>query len=271
MLTFVCLTLLAADPTPVRLEFEPGDARARLGDDARERLVTALTSEGFAVKEPARLTLRVTRQAQGFALTASAGEVRSDAAVQPDEHFGAELVDELGARLVALAGEVAAQLPRAPQPRGAPLFASVYAGVALRFPAVDPTLQFEGRLGLGVVEPLFLTGAVFAAGHGLTAWELPLEAGLRVNIDVGGWRLAPQLLGGARVHLFAGIADAPEDGPRVDPMGTVAFLVLAPVGALHLGVRVSAEWSVARTHTLGDATLWQRGAPTVGLQLVVER
>jgi hypothetical protein len=271
MLAFVCLTLLAADPTPVRLEYQPKDASARLGDDARDRLVAALAAEGFVLGEPSRLTLRIERVAGGFSLTASAGVRHNDLVMQPAEPFGAELVDELGNRLVALAGELLQQLPRAPERHGAPLLASVFLGAALRFPAVDPTVQFEGRLALGVVEPLVLAGATLAPGRGLTAWEVPLEAGVRVNIAVGVWRLVPEVLGGARVHLFAGTADAPEDGPRVDPVGTVAFLVLAPVGALHVGLRVSGEWSVARSHSLGATTLWQRGAPGLGLQVVIER
>ncbi len=271
MHALVCLTLLAADPTPVRLDFQPGDAQARLGDDARERLVAALATEGFVLAEPARLNLRVLRVAGGFSLEARAGAVHGELAVQPAEPFGPEEVDELANRLVALAGELVQQLPRAPERRGTPLLASVFVGAALRFPAVDPTLQFEGRLALGVVEPVVLAGATFARGQGLTVWEVPVEAGVRVNIAVGGWRLVPELLGGARVHLFAGVADAPEAGPRVDPVGTVAFLALAPVGALHLGLRVSGEWSIARTHTLGDATTWQRGAPSVGIQFVIER
>ena len=73
------------------------------------------------------------------------------------------------------------------------LTAGLRVGVLVRPPSVDPTLAFHGAIPGGLVEPVGLMGVTFAPGPGLTAWEVPLAAGIRLPIALSSWRPRPWL------------------------------------------------------------------------------
>lgn len=296
------LALLILSATPVSLSVDLSQSTtARLGPRVRTLIEERLLEEGFSVEPVAKLKLRVEELHGTLRLTAQAGEHTSSSELRPALEWPAELGFELAQRLAVLAHEAEAHVP-VPQPkpepqesRGAPLppseveepvpepareepkpeprlrlTAGVRLGILIRAPSVDPTLMFVGGLP-GAVEPTVAMGVVFAPGPGLTAWELPVLGGLRVPIKLGDWTLAPELLGGGRLHLYTASSLEQEGGARFDPLGTLGVSVLHVVGTLKLGARVGVELSTAREHREGDLILWSRGGFAVSAMIQLER
>ncbi len=278
------LLILAATPISLSVELSR-DTTSRLGGRVRESIVERLEEEGFVVEPGGKLKLRVEELHGTLRLTAKTGEFSASSELRPSLEWAAELGFELAQRLVVLAHEAEAHVPvpapapvveepTAPEPEvPAPppprekelrLGAGVRLGLLVRENAVDPVLAFHGSLPTGVVEPLVAMGLVFAPGPGLTAWELPVTAGLRVPIDLGNWTLSPELLGGGRLHFF-------NEGVRIDPMLLLGLSLLRSFGSLRLGARLGLDVSSTREHLVGDLVLWSRGGFALSAMLQLER
>ncbi len=272
------LVLLAVTPVSLSVDLSR-DTTARLGPRVRTLMVERLEEEGFTVEPGSKLKLRVEELHGTLRLSAQAGGYSADSELRPSLEWPAELGFELAQRLAVLAHEAEAHVPApapvveappAPEPEPPPqekqvrLGAGLRLGILVRADAVDPTLAFHGSFPTGVVEPVVTMGLVFAPGPGLTAWELPVTAGLRVPIILGAWTLSPELLGGGRLHLFS-------EGVRIDPLLMLGLSLLRSLGALKLGARLGLDVSTAREHREGDLVLWSRGGFAFSAMLQLER
>lgn len=286
------LLLLAATPVSLTVDLSRSTT-ARLGPRVRELIEERLLEEGFSVEHSAKLKLGVEELHGTLRLWAEAGEYSEASELRPALEWPAELGFELAQRLAVLAHEAEAHVPKPappievepPAPAAEPeptapvapaevrlrLSAGLRLGILVRAPSVDPTLAFQGALPGGVVEPIVTMGLTFASGSGLDAWEVPLVGGLRIPIPLGGWMLTPELLGGGRLHFFAGSSFDPAGGVRFDPLGLLGVALLRAFGAIKLGARVGVELSTAREHRLGDEVLWSRGGFAFSAMLQLER
>ena len=290
------LLLLAATPVSLTVDLSR-NTTARLGPRVRELIEQRLLEEGFAVEPGGKLKLGVEELHGTLRLSAQAGEYSATSELRPAIEWPAELGFELAQRLAVLAHEAEAHVPVKPsvvaepeppieppveEPAVAPppsppaerplrIGAGLRVGILVRGPSVDPTISFHGALPTGVVEPLVSMGLTFAPGPGLTAWEVPLVGGLRIPIVLSGWIIAPELLGGGRIHFFGGSALEPEGGVRFDPLGMIGVALLRTIGALRLGARVGVELSTSREHRQGDDVLWGRSGFGFSAMLQVER
>ena len=286
MLTAMVMVLAI---TPVSLEVDLSkDTTARLGPRVRQLIEERLSEEGFPVEAGAKLKLGVEELHGVLHLWAKVGRHETESELRPANEWPAELGFELAQRLAVLAHEAEALVPvpmkpaeatpPAPEPTPPPepvetharLSASVRGGVLVRFPSVDPEFMFQGSLPTGIVEPAIAMGLVYAHGPGLTAWEVPLMAGLRVLIKLDAWAIVPDLMLGARLHVY-GPSSFDAGGARLDFIAMAGASVLRTVGALRLGVRLGIELSPSREHLESDQVLWARDGFGASAMLVVER
>jgi hypothetical protein len=164
-----------------------------------------------------------------------------------------------------------AESPAPPAERGPRLGAGVRAGVALRFPSVDPSFAVTGVLAGYALQPLVLGGVTLSPGPGVFATEVPLAAGLQLPLTVGRFVLVPEALLGARLHFY-GASSLDDGGARVDLLGGLAMSAfLTVLQTLRLGLRVGVELSTAREHRAGSDLLWSRGPAALTLHVVAER
>lgn len=287
MLTAI-LTVLAITPVSLNLDLSK-DTTARLGPRVRQLIEERLSEEGFPVETGAKLKLGVEELHGVLHLWAKGGGHETESELRPANEWPAELGFELAQRLVVLAHEAEALAPvkvkppeetlaSEPEPTSPPepvetharLSASVRGGVLVRFPSVDPEFMFQGSLPTGIVEPALAMGFVYAHGPGLTAWELPLVAGLRVLIKLDAWAIVPDLMLGGRLHVF-GPTSFDAGGARLDFIAMAGASVLRTVGAVRLGVRLGLELSPSREHLESDQVLWARDGFGASAMLVVER
>ncbi|MDP1830166.1 MAG: hypothetical protein Q8L48_43280 [Archangium sp.] len=294
------LLLLAATPVSLTVDLSR-NTTARLGPRVRELIEQRLLEEGFAVEPGGKLKLGVEELHGTLRLSAQAGEYSATSELRPAIEWPAELGFELAQRLAVLAHEAEAHVPAKPvvavvaepeppvdPPVEAPpvvappvppppverplrLGAGLRVGILVRGPAVDPTISFHGALPTGVVEPLVSMGLTLGPGPGLTAWEVPLAGGLRIPIVLSAWTIAPEVLGGGRLHFFGGSALDPAGGVRFDPLGMIGVSVLRAIGAIRGGARVGVELSTGREHRQGDEVLWGRSGFGFSAMLQVER
>jgi hypothetical protein len=299
------LLALILTVTPVSLQIELSrPTRERVGQKLQTQLVQRLTEEGFELGSPAKVLLRVDELHGVIKLSAAAVgvEPHEGELALGGEAWREEIELEIAQRLVAMAhvaeAEVPATPPRtavsetapqaeqpapeeAPPPEPAPppaaqrdafrVGAGFRGGVAFRFPAVDPSFAMHGVIAGHLLEPMVLVGLTLAPGPGLFATEIPLAAGLRVPFTFGRFTLTPEVLLGARLHLFGPSALDPAGGARVDLLGGFGVSGLISFGGLRVGLRVGLELSVAREHLSGADTLWSRGPASLIAQLVIER
>lgn len=292
MLTAMLMVLAT---TPVSLEVDLSkDTTARLGPRVRELIEERLSEEGFSVEAGAKLKPGVEELHGVLHLWAKVGRHEAESELRPANVGPAELGFELAQRLAVLAHEAEALVPvkatppketsapepLAPEPEPTPpsepvathaaLSASVRGGVLVRFPSVDPEFMFQGSLPTGIVEPAIAMGLVYAHGPGLTAWEVPLVAGLRVLIKLDAWAIVPDLMLGGRVHIF-GPTPFDTGGARLDFIAMAGASVLRTVGSVRLGVRLGIELSPSREHLESDQVLWARDGFGASAMLVIER
>lgn len=289
MLTAI-LTVLAITPVSLNLDLSK-DTTARLGPRVRQLIEERLSEEGFPVDAGAKLKLGVEELHGVLHLWAKVGRHEAESELRPANEWPAELGFELAQRLAVLAHEAEALVPvtakppdetpppeplaPAPEPTPPPetharLSASVRGGVLVRFPSVDPEFMFQGSLPTGIVEPAIAMGLVYAHGPGLTAWELPLVAGLRVLVKLDAWTIVPDLMLGGRVHVF-GPSSFDAGGARLDFIAMAGASLLRTVGSVRLGVRLGIELSPSREHVESDQVLWARDGFGASAMLVIER
>ena len=292
--------LLAATPVSLTVDLSR-NTTARLGPRVRELIEERLAEEGFVVASTAKLRLGVEELHGTLRLSAQVGDYSANSELRPAIEWPAELGFELAQRLAVLAHEAEAHVPVKPPPpvvedpappapveaeppppmeekpgpppaqRGLRLGAGLRIGMVLRAPSVDPAFSFHGAVPGGVVEPLISMGLTFAPGPGLTAWEVPLLAGIRVPIGISSWSIVPELLAGGRVHVYSGTSLDPKGGVRLDPLASLGVAVLRALGSLKLGVRLGLEVSTGREHLEGDVVLWSRSAFAFSAMLQLER
>lgn len=293
---FASLLLLAATPVSLTVDLSR-NTTARLGPRVRELIEQRLLEEGFAVESGGKLKLSVEELHGTLRLSAQAGEYSATSELRPAIEWPAELGFELAQRLAVLAHEAEAHVPAKPivvadpvespveppveeEPVVAPtrppvehlrLGAGLRVGILVRGSSVDPTISFHGSLPAGVVEPLVSMGLTFGPGPGLTAWEVPLVGGLRIPILLSAWTIAPEVLGGGRVHFFGGSTLEPAGGVRFDPLGLIGVAVMRAIGGIRVGARVGVEISAGREHRQGDEVLWGRSGFGFSAMLQVER
>lgn len=294
-MTAMLLVVLSLTPVSLSVELSR-DTAARLGPRVREVIEARLLEEGFSIEPGAKVKLGVEELHGTLRLWVKVGEREASSELRPGDAWQAELGFELAQRLAVLAHEAEAltpvpakpiapglpvEVPQAvpepePAPRPAPreqharLGASVRGGVLMRFPSVDPELMFQGSLPTGIVEPALAMGLVYAPSPGLTAWEIPVVAGLRVLIKLEAWSIVPDLLLGGRLHVF-GPSSFDPGGARFDLIAMVGASVLRTIGSIRLGVRLGVEVSPGRAHLESADILWSRSGFGVSAMLVIER
>ena len=289
--TSVLLLVLALTPVSLSVDLSR-DTQARLGSRVRELIEARLLEEGFPVESGAKLKLGVEELHGTLRLWVKAGRREAERELKPADEWPAELGFELAQRLAVLAHEAEGWVPEAeppravaeegmPSPRPSPprgegersrLGAGVRVGVVMRPPSFDPTIAFHGTVPTGTpLEPIVSVGLVYAPGRGLTAWELPLLAGVRWAIVFKELSIVPELLGGGRLHLFGPSPLDSAGGARFDLMGQLGVSILRSFGPVRLGLRLGFELSPAREHLEGEDILWSRGGFGTSAMLVLER
>lgn len=325
----IAVLALALAATPVSLQLDLSrQTRERAGARLEESIRQRLNEEGFELRSPAKIILRVDELHGVFRLSAELPqrEPLTRELAPTGQEWRDELALELAQRLVSLAHEAELLLPPVtartappndgaveqawtdpgapdagaviddpgapdagavtddpfaaadlPAPAAAPADASrigagVRAGVALRFPAVDPSLAFHGVLTLGTVEPELLMGLTIAPGPSLLAFEVPLAVGLRLRFAPRDavFEVVPEALVGGRAHFY-GPSPLDPGGARLDFIAMLGATAQVKLGGLRVGLRAGLEVSAPRTHLLGAETLWERGPFTLLFQLVIER
>lgn len=287
--------LLAATPISLKVELSR-PTQERAGAHLEQVLRERLEQEGFVFASPPKVRLVVEELHGVVRLSAQPeyGELLTREFKPTGDEWSDELALEFAQRLAFLAHE-AEQLPTPqkvlhaevttpepepePQPEPTPpptdeyglhVAAGVRAGVAFRFPQVDPAFSLFGALALGVVEPFAAVSFVIAPGSELLAFEVPLHAGLRVPLTISAWRLVFDAGLGTRLHFYGpSVLDA--GGLRADFLGVGGISLTRLFGSLHLGLRVGVELSASREHLAGASVLWSRGPASLVLQVVFER
>ncbi|MFT3707116.1 MAG: hypothetical protein QM817_05545 [Archangium sp.] len=291
--------ILAATPVSLQIELSR-PTKDRVGQKLEDAVKQRLAEEGFELSSPAKIILRIEELHGTIKLTTAAigadpheGEVSLDG-----DAWREEVLFEIAQRLAAMAHTAEAELKPAtpstpaepreetpaeeapPPPPAAPadttssfrVGAGFRAGVAFRFPAVDPTFAMHGVIAGNFLEPMVLVGLTLSPGPGLFATEVPIAAGLRVPIHVGDrFTITPEALLGARVHLFGPSALDPAGGARVDLLGGLGVSALVSFGGLRVGLRLGLLLSVEREHVSGADTLWSRGPASFTVQAIIER
>lgn len=303
--------IIAATPVSLQLDLSK-QTKERAGLRLEESIRQRLLEEGFEVRSPAKIQLRVDELHGVFrfsALVVGALNEPLTAELAPTgNEWRDELMFEIAQRLVSLAHEAEQIVPPPPiitspdgpdplakpdaEPEGDPYAAAdqapppvgasnastlqvgagVRAGIAIRFPGLDPTFAFHGVLVTGVVEPIVLTGLTFSPTPFLFVAEIPLLGGIRLRTAPrdAPFAVIPEALIGARLHFF-GATDFDDGGARVDFMGALGATAAFNLGRVRLGLRLGLELSAGREHVIGSISVWRRSPVTLSLQLVLER